>query len=143
MKKESIVRFFEDLSAPMRNYRTSWGAVRSDGVVFLRGWEDQIYHEPEGELISVDGLEYEVQEKKTKAGRTERRKHLDLVRGGATCYVVVARAVDVEANPRVTESFNDRELLVADRVIDKPGVGAFLRISGRVTPMSVRLKHHG
>jgi hypothetical protein len=40
--EQKITRFFDDLGAPLTNMQWSWGAVRSDGAVFVRVWEDEI-----------------------------------------------------------------------------------------------------
>jgi hypothetical protein len=39
------VDMFKKLGAVLANSRWSWGAARSDGVVFLRVWHDRIKEE--------------------------------------------------------------------------------------------------
>ncbi|KAB0520533.1 hypothetical protein F7R20_27610 [Pseudomonas brassicacearum subsp. brassicacearum] len=41
MSERSITQFFAALKAPLHMMRRSWGAVRDDGAVFLRVWQDR------------------------------------------------------------------------------------------------------
>ena len=73
----SISAFFRQLGAPLRNIRWAWGAVRRDGPVVLRVWDDF--------LEVIDGEEYALVDYKPKPGRSElgyreRLEHVNLLR---------------------------------------------------------------
>ena len=104
--------FFAMLGAPLANSRWSWGAVRpADGAVVLRVWQD-----PDN-VRTHSGREF-VRIWKERAGSTgpishgsrERLEHVNLIRGGAPCYLIMCEAVDPGARPRQVRRFNDREV---------------------------------
>ncbi len=113
---DTLTGFFELLGARLANSRWSWGSVRqSDGAVFLRVWED--------EVEVIDGvpfvLGYRHIEGYRSAGIHERLRHLDLLRGGAACFLIFCIADDPHQEPRSISGFNGRYLNRAGRVIDR------------------------
>lgn len=128
---------FAFLGAPLVNHVWSWGATRpSDGVVFLRVWQDECRRVDGVNAVLVlngrrDGKEFSQQ------GHNERTRHLDLIRAGARCYLVMCSAVDPTAKSRKISSINDRELFVGGRIISE-GVDTWLELAGRVPVSTVR-----
>jgi len=117
----SITQLFSRLGARLANPMWSWGAVRlSDGIVFLRVWQDR--------ELKIDGKWYTKLTDHTffaddpdNLGWRERLKHVDLIRGGAACYLVMCECVDVNASPRAIKSFNEHEVFVGGALIERDG----------------------
>jgi hypothetical protein len=129
-RRITITQFFEDLDAPLTNQQWSWGAVRRDGTVFFRVWDDQITAD---EALLPGPHRPRTQ----KQGLAERYDQIERVRAGAPCYLVVLKAVDTEASPRKIASFDRHELLIGGRIIERDG-RIFIEVTGRTTPHSVR-----
>ena len=109
---------FRKLGAALKNTRWSWGAVRADGTVILRIWEDQ--------TRTHEGLRYvrvtrQERQNPKHPGHQERLEHVALARRGAKCYMVVCKARDVNASPRSIESFNETEVFVGGNIIELDG----------------------
>jgi hypothetical protein len=117
----SITRFFESLGAPLANSRWSWGARRpSDGAMFLRAWEDrrQMFDGiPHMMLDHRAGTEIDGR----NLGYRERRKHIEAIRRGAPCFLIVCKAVDADSSPRKILSFNSQTLLQGGRLLERDG----------------------
>jgi hypothetical protein len=113
--------FFAKLGAPVVNSRQGWGSVRpSDGAVFLRVWQDEFQTQNGRRLVQVthhDSHEVEVK----NSGDQERLQHVERVRQGATCYLMMCQATDVNARPRVVKQFNDQEVFSAGGVVELDG----------------------
>lgn len=130
----SITRLFDRLGAPLANSRWSWGAHRpSDGAVFLRVWQDL--------KVVEAGLIYAMVESKrpvwgpSKPGYQERLRHLEMLRNGARCYLIMCTAVDIHAIPRKIEFFNDDDVFVGGQLVERDGA-LYVKIVGR-RPVSV------
>jgi hypothetical protein len=100
---------FEALGAPLANTRWSWGAVRPDGTVVLRVWKDRvesldgrqfvrIWKQPVGALASHDH------------GRRERLEHVNLLKAGARCFLIMCEAADPAEKPRRVRRFDDKQV---------------------------------
>lgn len=114
----SISNFFASLGAPLVNQRWSWGSQRaSDGVVFLRVWQDLKFMENSDAFYMVDARS---NDDTHSAGYTERVRHLDCVRAGARCLLVMCTAKDVEAAPRTIDGFNESEVFTGVALRDTP-----------------------
>lgn len=97
-RRLTMAGLFHSLDAPLKNARWSWGATRSDGAVILRQWTtDTEVHD--------DGHEYVRIARGTRApsarqhGWRERLAHIELIRAGAPCFVVLC---DGGTNSKVT-----------------------------------------
>jgi hypothetical protein len=112
---------FRRFGAPLANTVWSWGAVRqSDGAVFLRVWQDR--EKRIGDTWCTMVLhDVAASPDPGNLGRQERMRHLDLIRNGAVCYLVMCEARDVDASPRSIKSINDRELFVGGRLLEMDG----------------------
>ena len=111
----SLADLFESLDAPLANNRWSWGSVRADGTVFLRVWQDGTARKDGKLLVQVTHLEkYGDGRGRDNLGYAERLAHVDMIRNGARCYLVMCLAQDpsVHDAPRVIKSFNSKDLFV-------------------------------
>lgn len=104
MKNISMTEFFVRLGAPLKNPMWSWGALRnSDGAVFLRVWQDR--------KKTINGkMHFMVHHTSKHAdtgslGYSERHTHIELIRAGAPCYMVICIPQDKDASPRKVASF--------------------------------------
>ena len=57
----------------------------------------------------------------TNSGDQERLQHIERIRQGATCYLVMCQATDVNATPRVVKQFNEQEVFSAGGVVELDG----------------------
>lgn len=117
----SLKSHFEKLGAPLKNVRRSWGAVRpADGAVFLRVWQDLVVRRDDRNFVEA-GFDRDYSDEELGPGGLERKKHLELIRQGSPCFLVMCRASDPEEKPRQTKGFNARELFVGGRVVEDHG----------------------
>lgn len=120
---------FRRLGATLKNTRWSWGAVRTDGTVILRVWEDQTRTHAGFRYVRVARQE---RQNSKHPGHQERLEHVALVRRGARCYMIMCVARDVNALPRQIESFNETEVFVGNNVIELDG-DWWIQLSGQVS----------
>jgi hypothetical protein len=103
-------RFFEMLGAPLANARWSWGAVReSDGAVLLRVWRDQIRTHGGKQLVQLLRQVSKAPGSQER-GLRERIEHVERIRSGARCLLVICEVEDAAARPRRVKHFNAKEL---------------------------------
>ena len=101
---------FKRLRAPLTNNFWSWGAVRDDGTVFLRVWQDERQARNGKQFIRlVNHTAYA--DNTDNLGYRERLRHLQMITDGAPAYLVLCRAVDTNARPREIASFDEREVV--------------------------------
>ena len=131
-------QFFEWLGAPLVNTRWSWGSVRDDGVVFLRAWQD--------ETIKIDGKRYiwVVQhsafvDDQSNLGYQERIRHVDMVRAGAKCYIVMVEADPAKLPARIIKSFDSDDVFEVGSLREHDG-GEWIELVGRIAATQVRKK---
>lgn len=129
----NMTDLFRGFGAPLVNPRWSWGAVRSDGTVFLRVWEDQIRTHDGSQYVRVT---YQNSHNPERLGHQERLKHVDLVRRGASCYMIMCVARDVNASHRKISSFNRDEVFVGGNIVELDG-DCWIQITGQVSVQSV------
>ena|SRR5438270_9719319 len=108
---------FKRLGAPLHNVQWSWGAVRADGSVVLRVWQDETRKIEDGRRLIrlVNHRAYQGSE--TNLGYSERLAHLDRLRAGAAGFVVICRAEDVNSRPRSIASFDAREVIRLGEIV--------------------------
>ncbi len=129
--------YFKRLGAPLANVRWSWGAVRDDGSVVLRVWQDATRHQDGKLFVQLSHLEkYGDGRGSDNLGYSERLQHIELIRRGAKAYLVMCLAEDPTASPREIKSFNSKEVFVGGelRVIDGD---SWLELANRVPAESV------
>lgn len=110
--------FFASLGAPFTNVRWSWGGVRFglDGAVVLRVWQDEIVLHDKLSYVRV--MRFDTSNKKAASpGYKERLHHVELIRRGRTCYMVMCTAKDPKAMPREIKEFNKKEIAVGGRLL--------------------------
>jgi hypothetical protein len=117
----SQTEFFNTLNAPLRNARWSWGALRPDGTVILRVWQDEIKHKDNREFIRVAKKKRFEEQIPQHPGYKERLEHLARIKNGAKSYMVICIAKDVEAIPRAIKSFKSNELFVGGELMEFDG----------------------
>ena len=118
----SISSFFSKLGAPLKNVRWSWGAVRDgDGAVFLRVWQDRKFVDDERVPVMQITDHEKYANAPYKPGWEERLKHIELVRKGAKCYLVMCRAKDPNVSPREIAGWNKREVFVGGELREVKG----------------------
>lgn len=117
----SISQFFQKLNAPLKNKRWSWGSVRLvDGAVILRVWFDQKTRIDDRDFVRLTHHEKFIG-REHHSGYKERIEHVELIRSGHTCYLVICTAKDPEASPRTIKCFKEREIFVGGELIEKDG----------------------
>lgn len=135
----SLTSFFESIGAPLANSRWSWGAVRTDGTVVLRVWQDRTARRHGKFLVQVTHLEkYGDGRGLDNLGYAERMKHVELIRKGARAYLVMCLAKDpsVHHAPREIKSFNSKELFVGGSLHAMDGE-TWIEIIDRVRALAV------
>jgi len=113
----SITALFIELGAPLANHRWSWGSVRvSDGVVFLRAWKDETSTRDGRERVRLtDNKRFRSD---PKPGYKERLKHIEMIKNGLKCYVVMCDAEDTTAVPRKIKKYSDKVVFVGGRLLN-------------------------
>lgn len=132
----SLTQHFNKLGAPLKNSRWSWGSVRdSDGVVFLRVWQDR--------KVRLDGKTYMMVThhaayvgNESSPGYKERLAQVASVRAGSPVYMIVCIVEDPDARPRKIKSFIADDLFVGGEVIEYDG-DIWIEQAGRVDRFSV------
>ena len=132
----SLTSYFDRLGAPLKNSRWSWGAIReSDGVVFLRVWQDQ--------KLRIDGKTFMMVThhgayvgNESSPGYQERLRQVDLVREGRPVYLVMCQVENPDASPRIIKSFNKDEVFVGGATIEHDG-DIWIELADRVDSRSV------
>jgi hypothetical protein len=111
---------FEMLGATLCNQRWSWGAVRPDGVVFLRVWQDRTRRIDKTTYTQITHRD-KYEDKKTDPGYQERLQHVELVKQGATCYMIMCEVEDPTAIPRKVKDFNEDDVFLGGQTIEIDG----------------------
>ena len=130
-------QFFEWLGAPMVNIRWSWGAVRTDGVVFLRIWRDE-RRSFEGKTFMRVSKHAHFADDQANLGYQERIEHIKLIRQGARCYLVMCEANQEKLPIREIKDFNSDDIFLAGRHVEIGG-DSWLELAARVPAPSVRV----
>ena len=129
----SLSEMFDRLGAPLSNVRWSWGSVRAaDGVVFLRVWQDGTKKVGDKRYVWVS----DASPVSDSPGAPERLRHVELVRSGATCYLIMCEAVDPKIEPRAVKDFNRNEVFETGDIIEIDR-DFWVELRGRVNARSV------
>src|SRR4051794_1130921 len=106
-------QFLARLGAPLKNRISSWGSIReSDQAVFLLTFQDRVSKIGESQCQFIELTDYDKlkNEPKPTVGARERLQHIDLIKSGSTCYLVICIAKDTSVRPRTVKDF-DRDFL--------------------------------
>jgi len=113
--------FFQMLGAPLVNFIWSWGSVRKDETVFLRVWKDQIQKLDDFDSRVVQIYRLERKLKPRQYGRRERLEHIERIKRGARCFLVMCEARDVKASKRTIHSFEEEHVFRGGKIKEKAG----------------------
>lgn len=117
----SQVALFKRLQAPLKNVRWSWGSIRAtDNVIFLRVWQDKS-KQFGGKVVVQLSHNDDYKDDLDDLGHVERLEHIEKIRGGAMCYLITCRAVDVTDVPRKVKGFNDRVVFPGGKLVEIEG----------------------
>jgi hypothetical protein len=108
---------FARLGAPLKNVRWSWGSVRSDGTVFLRVWQDEIQQYDGSRYVRV----LNTSDPPGQLGYQERLTHIERVKEGAPCYMIMCVAVDENILPRRMKEFIEDEVFPGGKIVKLNG----------------------
>ncbi len=132
---ENISSFLARLGFPLHNTRWSWGA-RSDLGVLLTTWEDDL--DESGRFVRVLGRR---SQGRSPSGLNERMDHLRaLWSGGLAGYVVVAKAKDTKAQPRMIQSYDNENVRAIVSLVAQPDQSLWAELGEDVSVK--RLKKH-
>jgi len=112
--------FFRSLGAPLRNSRWSWGAYRTDGSLVLRIWKDRI-REFDGRSFAMLTHHSRYAHNQGNPGYKERNRHVEEIRGGTRCYMVICQVEDIAATPRQIRSFEQGSVYLGGNVLECEG----------------------
>jgi len=108
----SQTEFFQSLGAPLQDFRRSWGGVRAgDSAIFLRVWQDET-RRIDGKLYTMITARKWFADDPANFGNSERLRHVEAIRAGASAFAVMCLAEDPSASPRTIRSFDDRDLFI-------------------------------
>ena len=126
----SLTNLFEKLGAPLTNQRWSWGTTRKDGVVFLRVWQDRKKKIGDNWYMMI--THHKAYENDPDSlGYQERLRHVDLVKNGATCYMVMCLAKNPEDRPRQIKSYDKSDVFLGGETKELDG-DTWLELKKRV-----------
>jgi hypothetical protein len=107
--------FFDALDAPLANQRWSWGALRRDGVAFLRVWQNEVEKQDGAYFVKVT-YKRNSKDQRDSAGYRERLQHVEHIRGGAAAFLIMCVAEDVTAVPRKVKQFDHENVFRGGRL---------------------------
>jgi hypothetical protein len=130
------------LDAPLANARWSWGSVRAaDGAVFLRVWQDKTRKFDNALFVRV-AWELDDEDEAGSLGYQERVKHVELIKQGAKCFLIMCQADDIEASPRKVKDFDTDNVFRGEKIAEIEG-DWWVKIGSRVPVREVALKSKG
>lgn len=132
----SITELFKRVGAPLRVPRRSWGAVReSDGAVFLRVWQDR--KKVINRVMHMMVTHHEkFKDDPDDFGYKERLDHVEHIRAGSPCFLIMCLAKDPSKSPREIKSFNSDDIFVGSEVVDIDG-DSYVKVADRVALQTV------
>lgn len=129
-------QFFEWLGAPLSNTRWSWGSVRGDNVIFLRAWQDETIKHNGMCMMRITRHSAFIDDK-TNLGYQERLSHIELIRMGYECYVVMCEPVLEKLPTRVIKDFNSDEVFKTGTLVEIDG-DVWIELLTRIPAKSIR-----
>ena len=116
----SLTDLFKKLEAPLANQRWSWGSTRPDGSVVLRVWQDSKEKiDEKWHMMIAHDVKYTDNEE--NLGYQERLGHIEQIKNGAKCFMVMCLAKDSGASPRAIKSFNQKDIFVGGKITEYRG----------------------
>lgn len=129
--------FFELLGAPLHNTRWSWGSIRHDGTVFLRVWQDGFRKHEDQRYIRITKHEKFIDDP-NNLGYQERIGHVELIRKGAKCIMVMCEADPDKLPQRIVKNFNSNEVFLGGKTIQLDG-DTWIELGARVPFLTAKL----
>lgn len=113
-------QFLKKLGAPLKSTIQSWGAIRpSDEAIFLLIWQDRFQRIGDDQFVQITARGKLQSDR--GLGAKERLQHIDLIKKGATCYLVVCIAKDKAAHPRKVKEFRSDCVFLGGEIIEHEG----------------------
>lgn len=100
------------LKSPLANSRWSWGAENPSGAIILRVFQ----HEFDKRKVHIYSDQWG-----DSLGKTERKRHVDLVLSGSPLGLIVCQAEDTSEGKEKIKSFNEKEIFVSGRIVEDKG----------------------
>ena len=116
----SLSDLFIRVGAPLANQRWSWGALRADGAVVLRVWQDR-KEKIDGKWCMMVVHHEKYDENADALGYRERLAHVEAIRSGSKCFMIMCLAIDTKRSPRKVQSFNDQDIFVGGALLEHQG----------------------
>jgi hypothetical protein len=116
----SISALFDRLGAPLHNVRYSWGGIRPNGTVNLRVWQDETGKIDGRRCVQITNHPF-FRGNGPNLGYDERNRHVELIRAGARCLMVMCEQVQPPRTPREIYQFNGNELFVGGALVEHDG----------------------
>ena len=138
MRKSGLPRFLTSMGLKLVNVRWSWGAVDHDRkLIVLLVWTDQILNRDGKRFVEIQRSPEKQIEADDRHGRTEREQHIELIREGYGCYLIMQKAYDPKASPREREWYSER-LSIAGEIIELENGRRMIEITGKVEADELR-----
>ena len=116
----SISSLFNDLGAPLRNTRWSWGAANPvTGTVFLRVWKDEVLKQNDRDIVRLTN--HARFEGTSSLGYAERKRHIELLRQGASGYLIFCEAKQPITIPRKLKNYISDRLFPTEDLCEVNG----------------------
>lgn len=131
----SITEFFKKVGAPLKNSRWSWGAIREDGSVVLRVWQERKKRINEKWYMLIINYD-KYKDNKSHPGYKERVEQIDLIKKGAECYMVMCLAKNKDTFPREIQSYNRDDLFVGGELYEDNN-GVYIELKGRTSARKI------
>ena len=129
--------YFELLGSPLHNTRWSWGSIRHDGTVFLRVWQDESRKHENSRYIRITNHE-KFSNDQNNLGYQERVGHVELIRKGAKCIMIMCVADPDSLPQRVVKNFNSDEVFLGGKTIQLDG-DTWIELGARVPFLTAKL----
>ena len=120
MSRMTMSRFFELLGAPLANILWSWGAQKGDGYVFLRQWDTDVFIKDGREFVIIAHNDRPAGPR--EHGWRERQRHIDAIRSGKDCRIVMLKAQDPSARTKRIRTFDPLHIIVGGELVMKDGM---------------------
>ena len=127
----SLTELFKKIDAPLANQRWSWGSKRSDGSIVLRGWQDR-KEKIEGKWYMMIAHHEKYADNQDNLGYQERLSHIQAIKEGNKCYMVMCLAKNAKTSPRSIKSYNQKDIFIGGNTIEHNG-DTYIELSNRET----------
>ena len=112
--------FFNKIGAPLKNVNWSWGSVNLDKkTVYLKVWQDEMKRFDNKQFYPIvkDVDSYAP----SNLGLKERMQHIELIKAGYACYLIMCRYTgDIKDKKRIS-TFNESMLFKSGEIIEAEG----------------------